>query len=83
MVGRAEDGPIDARKLGDLPLAGPGDGVGLGGTSDDMGSRRCEEEYQTENKRRRVGWWWLGTSGTGGRRVRRVASRRDQRNLPV
>ena len=43
MVGRAEDGPMDARKLGDLPLAGPGDGVGLGGTSDDMGSRRREE----------------------------------------
>ena len=31
MVGLEEVGPIEARKLGDLPLAGPGEGVGLGG----------------------------------------------------
>lgn len=29
--GRDEVGPMEARKLGDLPLAGPGEGVGLGG----------------------------------------------------
>lgn len=27
---------MDALKLGDLPLAGPGDGVGLGGPREDM-----------------------------------------------
>ena len=31
IVGLEEVGPIEARKLGDLPLAGPGEGVGLGG----------------------------------------------------
>ena len=31
MVGLEEVGPMEARKLGDLPLAGPGEGVGLGG----------------------------------------------------
>lgn len=33
-LGRAEDGPIEARKLGDRPPAlpgGPGEGLGLGG----------------------------------------------------
>lgn len=38
--GRAEPGPMEARKLGDLPLAlpaGPGEGLGLGGAcSEDM-----------------------------------------------
>jgi hypothetical protein len=30
MLAGLEVGPIEARKLGDLPLAGPGEGVGLG-----------------------------------------------------
>ena len=33
MLGLTEVGPMEARKLGDLPLAGPGEGVGLGGTA--------------------------------------------------
>lgn len=30
MFAGLEVGPIEARKLGDLPLVGPGEGVGLG-----------------------------------------------------
>lgn len=32
--GREEVGPIDALKFGDLPLVGPGEGVGLGACKD-------------------------------------------------
>ena len=46
MLGLTEVGPMDALKLGDLPLAGPGEGVGLGGAREDIA--RQETSYECE-----------------------------------
>jgi hypothetical protein len=53
MVGREEVGPMEARKLGDLPLAGPGEGVGLGGWREAIWRRTIEsvsnKKYDVES----------------------------------
>ena len=63
MVDLEEVGPIEARKLGDLPLAGPGEGVGLGGWRDAIVVKNYKIGIK-QKTRRRVGSGWLDSSGT-------------------